>query len=41
MKQPLNPRRIFIRTAVIVLFLLVACFACNLLAYRYLPFPNG
>jgi hypothetical protein len=41
MNQPLNPRRILIRTAIIVFALLMACLACNILAYRYLPFPNG
>jgi hypothetical protein len=41
MKQPLNPRRILIRTIIIVIALLAACLICNILAYRYLPFPNG
>jgi hypothetical protein len=41
MKQLLSPRRILIRTVIIVIALLAACLACNIFAYRFLPLPNG
>jgi hypothetical protein len=40
MKTPLNPRRILIRTALILVLLLLACLVCNTLGQLYLPFPN-
>jgi hypothetical protein len=41
MKNSLDPRRILIRTVVIVLVLLVACLVCNILGRMYLPVPAG
>jgi hypothetical protein len=41
MKKAVNPRRILIRTAVIVVVLLLACFVCNLLGRMVLPIPAG
>ena len=38
---PLNPRRILIRTVVIVVVLLLACLVCNVVGRMILPVPAG
>jgi hypothetical protein len=41
MKNPINPRRILIRTVVIVVVLLFVCLVCNIFGQMVLPFPAG